>query len=278
MQTALVTGASSGIGLATAVTLANSGYTVTATVRSLDSADALRQAAKEAKAEVAIVELDVTEQQSVDAVVDGVLARHGQIDVLVNNAGRGRVGTTERIGDDDLQATLDVNLIGVWRMTRAVLPHMRARGSGHIVTVTSIGGVVAQPFSDAYCAAKFAVEGMMESLAPVAAEFGIAVSVIEPGAVATNFVQNVDGLAAVGDPEDPYLPLMQTYLANMAAVFEQAQSPQEVADVVLAALTDNSPALRYQTSASVTERAAIKLSDTTGSAVVDIARARLTQT
>lgn len=278
MQTALVTGASSGIGLATAVTLANSGYTVTATVRSLDSADALRQAAKEAKAEVAIVELDVTEQQSVDAVVDGVLDRHGQIDVLVNNAGRGRVGTTERIGDDDLQATLDVNLIGVWRMTRAVLPHMRARGSGHIVTVTSIGGVVAQPFSDAYCAAKFAVEGMMESLAPVAAEFGIAVSVIEPGAVATNFVQNVDGLAAVGDPEDPYLPLMQTYLANMAAVFEQAQSPQEVADVVLAALTDNSPALRYQTSASVTERAAIKLSDTTGSTVVDIARARLTQT
>ncbi len=278
MQTALVTGASSGIGLATAVTLANSGYTVTATVRSLDSADALRQAAQEAKAEVAIVELDVTEQQSVDAVVDGVLARHGQIDVLVNNAGRGRVGTTERIGDDDLQATLDVNLIGVWRMTRAVLPHMRARGSGHIVTVTSIGGVVAQPFSDAYCAAKFAVEGMMESLAPVAAEFGIAVSVIEPGAVATNFVQNVDGLAAVGDPEDPYLPLMQTYLANMAAVFEQAQSPQEVADVVLAALTDDSPALRYQTSASVTERAAIKLSDTTGSAVVDIARARLTQT
>lgn len=278
MQTALVTGASSGIGLATAVTLANSGYTVTATVRSLDSADALRQAAQEAKAEVAIVELDVTEQQSVDAVVDGVLARHGQIDVLVNNAGRGRVGTTERIGDDDLQATLDVNLIGVWRMTRAVLPHMRARGSGHIVTVTSIGGVVAQPFSDAYCAAKFAVEGMMESLAPVAAEFGIAVSVIEPGAVATNFVQNVDGLAAVGDPEDPYLPLMQTYLANMAAVFEQAQSPQEVADVVLAALTDDSPALRYQTSASVTERAAIKLSDTTGSTVVDIARARLTQT
>lgn len=278
MQTALVTGASSGIGLATAVTLANSGYTVTATVRSLDSAGALRQAAQEAKAEVAIVELDVTDQQSVDAVVDGVLARHGQIDVLVNNAGRGRVGTTERIGDDDLQATLDVNLIGVWRMTRAVLPHMRARGSGHIVTVTSIGGVVAQPFSDAYCAAKFAVEGMMESLAPVAAEFGIAVSVIEPGAVATNFVQNVDGLAAVGDPEDPYLPLMQTYLANMAAVFEQAQSPQEVADVVLAALTDDSPALRYQTSASVTERAAIKLSDTTGSAVVDIARARLTQT
>ena len=277
MQTALVTGASTGIGLATAVTLAKSDYTVTATVRSLDSADGLRRAADAAGVELAITGLDVTDQDSVDSAVEGVLAQHGQLDVLVNNAGRGRVGTTERIDVDQLQATLDVNLIGVWRMTRAALPHMRTRGSGRIVTVTSIGGVVAQPFNDAYCAAKFAVEGMMESLAPVAAEFGVDVILIEPGAVATNFVQNVDGLSAVGDPDDPYLPLLQTYLTNMAAVFDQAQSPQDVADVVLAALTDVSPKLRYQTSDSVTERAATKLADTTGSEALEVARKRLTQ-
>lgn len=277
MQTALVTGASTGIGLATAVTLAKSDYTVTATVRSLDSADGLRRAADAAGVELAITVLDVTDQDSVDSAVEGVLAQHGQLDVLVNNAGRGRVGTTERIDVDQLQATLDVNLIGVWRMTRAALPHMRTRGSGRIVTVTSIGGVVAQPFNDAYCAAKFAVEGMMESLAPVAAEFGVDVILIEPGAVATNFVQNVDGLSAVGDPDDPYLPLLQTYLTNMAAVFDQAQSPQDVADVVLAALTDVSPKLRYQTSDSVTERAATKLADTTGSEALEVARKRLTE-
>lgn len=277
MQTALVTGASTGIGLATAVTLAKSDYTVTATVRSLDSADGLRRAADAAGVQLAITDLDVTDQDSVDSAVEGVLAQHGQLDVLVNNAGRGRVGTTERIDVDQLQATLDVNLIGVWRMTRAALPHMRTRGSGRIVTVTSIGGVVAQPFNDAYCAAKFAVEGMMESLAPVAAEFGVDVILIEPGAVATNFVQNVDGLSAVGDPDDPYLPLLQTYLTNMAAVFDQAQSPQDVADVVLAALTDVSPKLRYQTSDSVTERAATKLADTTGSEALEVARKRLTQ-
>ncbi len=277
MQTALVTGASTGIGLATAVTLAKSDYTVTATVRSLDSADGLRRAPDAAGVQLAITDLDVTDQDSVDSAVEGVLAQHGQLDVLVNNAGRGRVGTTERIDVDQLQATLDVNLIGVWRMTRAALPHMRTRGTGRIVTVTSIGGVVAQPFNDAYCAAKFAVEGMMESLAPVAAEFGVDVILIEPGAVATNFVQNVDGLSAVGDPDDPYLPLLQTYLTNMAAVFDQAQSPQDVADVVLAALTDVSPKLRYQTSDSVTERAATKLADTTGSEALEVARKRLTE-
>ena len=277
MQTALVTGASTGIGLATAVTLAKSDYTVTATVRSLDSADGLRRAADAAGVQLAITDLDVTDQDSVDSAVEGVLAQHGQLDVLVNNAGRGRVGTTERIDVDQLQATLDVNLIGVWRMTRAALPHMRTRGTGRIVTVTSIGGVVAQPFNDAYCAAKFAVEGMMESLAPVAAEFGVDVILIEPGAVATNFVQNVDGLSTVGDPDDPYLPLLQTYLTNMAAVFDQAQSPQDVADVVLAALNDVSPKLRYQTSDSVTERAATKLADTTGSEALEVSRKRLTQ-
>ena len=228
MQTAPVTGASSGIGLATAVTLARSGYAVTATVRSHGSTTALRDAATEAGVDLDVALLDVTDPASVDAAVSGVLARHGRLDVLVNNAGRGRVGATERVSVEDLQATLDVNLIGVWRMTKAVLPHMRTKRSGRIVTVSSIGGVVAQPFNDAYCAAKFAVEGMMEALAPVAAEFGIAVVLVEPGPVATSFVQNV---GALGDSDDPYLPLLQTYLTNTAAIFERAQPPQEVADV-----------------------------------------------
>ena len=275
MQKALITGASSGIGLATAVTLAGSGYAVTAAVRSPDSAAAVRDAAAHAGVDVDVALLDVTDPASVDAAVSHVLERHGRLDVLVNNAGRGRLGTTERVSVDDLQATLDVNLVGVWRLTQAVLPHLRAQRSGRIVTVSSIGGVVAQPFNDAYCAAKFAVEGMMESLAPVVAEFGIAVVLVEPGPVSTKFVQNVDGLSALGDLDDPYLPLLQRYLANTATAFESAQSPQEVADVVLTALTDENPALRYQTSPAVTARAAAKLADTTGSASLAAARARL---
>ena len=152
---------------------------------------------------------------------------------------------------------------------------MRAQHSGRIITVSSIGGVVGQPFNDAYCAAKFAVEGMMEALAPVAAEFGIAVVLIEPGPVATKFVQNVDGLDTLGDADDPYLPMLQAYLTNTAAAFANAQTPQEVADVILTSITVDNPPLRYQTSADVTERAAAKLSDTTGSAALAWARSRL---
>ena len=276
MSTALVTGASSGIGLATAVTLAQNGYSVVATVRTDDAAAELRAAAAEADVDFDVVLLDVTNQESVDSVVADVLARHGSIDVLINNAGRGRVGTTERVSVDELQSTLDVNLLGVWRLTQVVLPHMRAQQSGRIVTVSSIGGLVAQPFNDAYCAAKFAVEGMMEALAPVVAEFGISVVLVEPGPVATKFLQNVDGLGALGDTTDPYLPIMQKYLANVGAAFDKAQTPQEVADVVFAAVAAENPSLRYQTSAETTARAAVKLADTSGAAVLEGARARLT--
>ena len=276
MSTALVTGASSGIGLATAVTLAQNGYSVVATVRTDDAAAELRAAAAEADVDFDVVLLDVTNQESVDSVVADVLARHGSIDVLINNAGRGRVGTTERVSVDELQSTLNVNLLGVWRLTQVVLPHMRAQQSGRIVTVSSIGGLVAQPFNDAYCAAKFAVEGMMEALAPVVAEFGISVVLVEPGPVATKFLQNVDGLGALGDTTDPYLPIMQKYLANVGAAFDKAQTPQEVADVVFAAVAAENPSLRYQTSAETTARAAVKLADTSGAAVLEGARARLT--
>ena len=275
MPSALVTGASSGIGLATAVSLARAGYDVTATVRTPESGAALREAAEEAGVGLDVALLDVTDAQSVEGVVAAVVARHGGIDVLVNNAGRGRLGTTERVSVDELRATLDVNLVGVWRMTQAVLPHMRAQRSGRIVTVSSIGGLVAQPFNDAYCAAKFAVEGMMESLAPVAAEFGIAVVLVEPGPVATSFVANVDGLASLGDPDDPYLPLLQRYIAATQAAFEDAQTPQDVADVVLEALAAAEPALRYQTSEAVTARASVKLADPSGTATYAAARARL---
>ncbi len=275
MQTALVTGTSTGIGQATALAFAQHGFAVTATVRTDEAAAGVRAAAADAGAEVDVVLLDVTDAASVDEVVAAHVARHGRLDVLVNNAGRGRLGTTEQVSAEDLQATLDVNLFGVWHLTRAVLPGMRAQGSGRIVTVSSIGGVVAQPFNDAYCAAKFAVEGMMESLAPVAAAFGVAVVLVEPGPVATNFVQNVDGLTVFGHPDDPYLPLLQAYVTNTAAAFERAQTPQEVAEVVLAAATDPSPALRYQTSPDVTERAAVKLADTTGASSLASARTRL---
>src|SRR4051812_25313636 len=131
--------------------------------------------------------------------------------------GQGSVGTLEQLTLDDLRAQLDVNYLGVATLTRLVLPGMRVVGAGRVVTVTSVGGAVGQPFADAYCGAKFAVEGLMQSLAPVVARFGIDVSVVEPGAVASDFVANVDGvLTPHHEPtvpttaaDDPYAEMLQ---------------------------------------------------------------------
>jgi NAD(P)-dependent dehydrogenase (short-subunit alcohol dehydrogenase family) len=128
----------------------------------------------------------------------GIAADHGRIDVLVNNAGRGSVGSAEQLSLQDVREQLEVNYLGPVALTQAVLPAMRAAGSGRILTVTSVGGAVGQPFADAYCGAKFAVEGFMQSLAVVAERFGIWVSVIEPAAVASEFVANVARPAHAG--------------------------------------------------------------------------------
>lgn len=160
MTTALVTGTSSGIGLHTAIGLARTGVDVVATVRDTGRADALRTAAAAAGVELDIRALDVTDPVGARDLVADV----GPVDILVNNAGRGAVGTLEQLTDEDLQAQLDTNYLSVARLTRLVLPGMRERGTGRVVTVTSVGGAVGQPFSDAYCAAKFAVEGLMLSL------------------------------------------------------------------------------------------------------------------
>ena len=120
-----------------------------------------------------------------------VAADHGRIDAVVNNAGAGHLGTIETESVDDVRRVMEVNFFGVVAVTRAAMPHLRASG-GRLVTVSSVGGAVGQPFNEAYCAAKFAVEGFMESLVPVAATVGVTVVVIEPGAVASDFVANVD--------------------------------------------------------------------------------------
>ncbi len=216
MPTALVTGTSTGIGLATAVGLAAAGHRVIGTMRDPGRADALLAAAETAGIEVEVAALDVTDA----AAAADLVARLGTIDVLVNNAGQGSLGTLEQLDDAALQAQLDVNYLAVARLTRLVLPGMRAAGSGRVVTVTSVGGAVGQPFADAYCAAKFAVEGLMQSLAPVAARFGVTVSIVEPAAVGSAFVANVAGRDRdPGAADDPYAPLLAAYLDRTTAAF-----------------------------------------------------------
>jgi len=267
---ALITGTNSGVGLATAVELARAGHTVVATMRNMSKGKALEAAAVEAGVHVQAEALDVTDATAIKQVVANVIAEHGTIDVLVNNAGASYIGTLEQITDDDLAWMMNVNFTGVARLTREVLPHMRNNGGGRVITVTSVGGVVGQPFNDAYCAAKFAVEGLMQSLHPVAAQHGVKISVVEPGAIATEFINNAgESVAERMNNVDAYTPQVQAYVKHITEAFApgSAQTPQDIADVIASVVAEDEPKFRYQTGERSAMFAAMSLSDIDGSAV-----------
>ncbi len=267
----LITGTSSGIGLATTVAAARAGWRTIATMRDLSRADSLRSALTVAGVIdlVDIRQLDVTDPDSVDTCIDRVVADFGRLDAIVNNAGSGHVGTLEQDTIDEVRAVMEVNFFGVLRVTRAALPHLRA-ASGRVVTVTSVGGVIGQPFNEAYCAAKFAVEGFMESLAPVAASVGVRVIVVEPGAVASEFVTNTGADSADADAFGPYADALRAYLERTRTAFADAQTPDSAAASIVTALTSESATFRVQTSDRAQAFAGVKLADLNGSAVQNL--------
>jgi NAD(P)-dependent dehydrogenase (short-subunit alcohol dehydrogenase family) len=259
----LVTGTSSGIGLATAVQAAKAGHQVVATMRDTSRADALRAASPD----IDVRQLDVTDSDSITAAIDGVIRDYGRLDAVVNNAGAGHIGTVETDSVDNFRKVMETNFFGVVQVTKAAMPHLRV-GRGRLITVTSVGGVVGQPFNEAYCAAKFAVEGMMESLAPVAAQHGVTVTVVEPGAVASEFVANVGvDRDTMFDAAGPYAPQLKAYVGRTSASFSGAQTSDEAAATILEALTAEQPPFRMQTSAWASQFNGVKLADLDGSAV-----------
>ena len=264
---AVITGASSGIGLAATRALATDGWTVIATARRPETAESLQAIADELP-DVQLRSLDVTNDESVNSCIGSILADRGAIDLLVNNAGAGHRGTLEQLSLDELARAMELNFFGVARVTKAVLPSMRAARAGRIITVTSLNGVVALPFSDAYNAAKFAVEGLMESLAAVMREFGVHVSLLEPGPVRTAFFANVGGHVNNIAADDPYAELINRFNGRMAALGSGGQTAESVAEVIRAIAADPAPALRYQSSDQSTAFAARKLVDPTGNSVL----------
>ncbi len=182
---ALVTGASSGIGRATALLLSRSGYRVFATVRSDAGEASLRAAAGDLP--IVVLRLDLADEEGASATVREVLARAGRIDVLVNNAGYAKLGAVEDLPRADLRHQFEVNVFGAMQLCREVIPTMRAQHSGRIVNVSSLAGKVSVPLMGAYCASKFALEALSDALRAEAKPAGIRVSLVEPGPVATNF-------------------------------------------------------------------------------------------
>lgn len=264
---ALVTGTSTGIGLSVAIHLAKAGFEVVATLRNLEKAERLRTRAAEEGVRLDIRELDVASDASVRQCLEGVRQSHGHIDVLVNNAGAGFFGAMEQTPLEVLRQLMEVNFYGVWRMTQAVYPTMRERRSGRIITISSIAGMLGQPLNDAYSASKFAVEGFMESLAQVARHQGIHISLVQPGPVVTEFINNIQNnrptTRGLDDP-GPYQPMLAAYSSQANAFYGKWQTADDVARVTVEAATAAQPHLRYVTSDRVREMVARKYVDPTG--------------
>lgn len=250
----LVTGTSTGLGLELSVLLAKAGDRVYATMRNLAKQDALLERAKSEDVDVHVLQLDVQDWASVQAAVSAVIEREGRLDVLINNAGAGLVRTTEEASLEEIQWQVDVNLMGVIRCTKAALPWMRKARSGHVVNITSVGGLVGQPFNEIYCATKFAVEGYTEAMASyIQPEFGVTFTLVEPGGITSNFAANVLAQfeSTGGMRDDEYSPLLQRYIGNAQSRMGEGvyQSAEEVAQVVVDCLNDPNPPLRVRTSA-----------------------------
>ncbi len=278
MKTVLITGCSTGLGVSLAVKAAQAGYTVVATMRNLAKRDTLDAALAEAGVSADIRVLDVTDLDQIEAVVSGVVADHGGVHALINNAGAAQLRTTEQASDEELQWMTEVNYYGVVRMTKAVLPHMRKARAGRVINISSVGGLVGQPFNDFYCAAKFAVEGYTESLASyVGPAFGLHFSTIEPGGIATAFADNVMAhLAQTGGVlDDEYKPILEAYVGGARRRADSGQSiayqsADEVADVVMEVLQAEKPPLRTRTSEWSEEFTKLKtVGDPTGRKLVE---------
>ena len=239
---AVVTGSNSGIGRSAAVDLAAKGWTVYGTMRSLDKGEKLAAMAAAAGVTVHPVVCDVTDTESVDRAIADVIAEAGHIDVLVNNAGVGGNATVEECTIDRFAEVMDVNLHGVVRGVQAVLPHMRERGSGTIVNVTSMIGRYAAIGQAPYVASKWAAEGMSQELAHELAPFGIRVVIIEPGVIKTAIMaKNADAPNATGAYDRHYQRLMDFYMCGLT----DPVHPSIVAETIYESVTTDEPKLRW---------------------------------
>jgi NAD(P)-dependent dehydrogenase (short-subunit alcohol dehydrogenase family) len=231
---ALVTGASSGIGNETARAFVEAGFEVIGTGR--------KTSGLTPPAGVTYLDLDVGSGESASAAVAEVIDRFGRIDVLVNNAGIGASGAVEENSVAQAQNVLNINVLGVIRMTKAVLPHMRARGAGRVINVSSVLGVAPQPFMALYVASKHAVEGYSESLDHEVREHGVRVLLVQPAYTKTSFETNA---AQPDTPLPLYAERRRVFDEVIAAAMKAGDDPAVVAKVIVTAATDKKPKLRY---------------------------------
>jgi NAD(P)-dependent dehydrogenase (short-subunit alcohol dehydrogenase family) len=243
----LVTGAGSGIGLATSVHLAERGFRVYASVPVEGQRADVEAAAAARGVRVRVVLLDVTDPASISSAVEAVRRETGGLHGVVNSAGLGLRGFFEDLSPAEIRRLFDVNVFGAMAVTRAVLPHMRAARAGRIVLITSAGGRIANMTVSAYCAGKFALEGFGESLAMEVSPFGVRVSLIEPGLVMTpHFTVNRGAAGAAARAESPFHARFMRHERMVDEILRQGRiTPADVARAVHRALAEERPRLRY---------------------------------
>jgi NAD(P)-dependent dehydrogenase (short-subunit alcohol dehydrogenase family) len=258
---AIVTGSSSGIGLETSLTLAENNFTTYATMRNLDKASNILEVAERKNLPINVVQLDVTDDTSVQQAIQFVSEKEGRIDLLVNNAGYALLGAAEDLCSEDIQAQFNTNLFGVYRTIKEVIPIMRKQaGGGTIINIGSVNGFVASPCASAYVATKFALEGLTQSLRYELAPFGIKVTIIDAGAIKTNIITN--GMRIPKKIEEqrrqqqkqqqqkntntsPFAEMTINILEKSKTVISNGSHPRVVADIVLKAAKVEKPQPRY---------------------------------
>jgi len=242
----LITGCSSGIGLEAALAFAEAGDTVVATLRDPARAGALDAAAAARRLTLDIAPLDVTRPDSFAGCIDGVVARHGRIDVLVNNAGVLPVGAFEDFDEATLRAVMETNFFGPALLTRAALPVMRRQRSGYIIMISSLSGLVARAGDSLYAASKFALEGLSEGLRQEVARWNIRVALIEPAGFATNILRETarGSLGACG-PDSPYRPLIAAQQAALRDTLGTGFDPGDLARLIVAVSRSDGSRLRW---------------------------------
>jgi NAD(P)-dependent dehydrogenase (short-subunit alcohol dehydrogenase family) len=241
--TALVTGASSGIGAETAKGLLAAGYRVYAGARRVEAMRALEDAGAR------VVPLDVTDDASMTAAIDTILREAGRIDVLVNNAGYGSYGALEDVPLDEGRRQFEVNIFGLARLTQLVLPTMRAQRAGRIVNVSSVSGKIGEPFGAWYHASKHALEGLSDSLRMELRPFGIDVVIIEPGSTRTEWGGIARDSLTRHSGEGPYRDGARAHVRMMAAISAGSlpKPPSQVAATIVEAVRARRPRTRYPT-------------------------------
>ena len=242
-KVAIVTGTSSGIGFETAVALAKEGYHTFATMRDTSKGAELESVIKKENLSIEIIKLDVDDEKAIQSVIDQIIQKAGRVDVLVNNAGYGQFGCTEDVTVEEFRKQFETNFFSIVKLIQGVSPIMRKQNSGVIVNISSVVGRMGLPGSPAYISTKFALEGLTECLRYELGQFGVKLTLIEPGVIKTNFFDSMKVPQTNADPK--YKQMTDFMLSGLKMMVQMGTAPAQVAQTIIKAINDKEIQPRY---------------------------------